>query len=235
MSKLPPRTSRTLPSNVKVRSELPFNPQLRLALAASSIQVRGRLVRRRPTGRAPVPVIQRNPDECLAGSDGAQKFYRFHKCQKRSGRSSRRSMRCRIRPTVASLTCDSTFPIMRCSPKKPFRGGCPSRRRRSGCPPTDDGRSLASYAAVVRDYIARYRVEAAEEMAFYGRSSLDVTVLSRLKGGARHSHQYRVPQAVLEMARDRLRATIPLPTRGRDFGALLSFADSIIMTDSEDR
>ena len=114
-----------------------------------------------------------------------------------------------------------------CLPHRSPRGGCPPRRRRSGCPPRDAA-SVESYAAIVRDFIVNHRKAAADDLAFYSRSPLDVAVLSRMEGDLRHSHQRRIPQAALEMARDRLRENMPLPTHVRDFGSLLSFVDSAI-------
>lgn len=117
---------------------------------------------------------------------------------------------------------------MSCLSRRFSRGGCPPHsRRRSGCPPTAAA-SLGSYAAMVRHYIVNYREAAAHEMAVYSRSSLDAAVLCRTESGTRHSHQCRIPQTALEMARDRLRENMPLPAYVRDFGSLLSFVESVI-------
>jgi len=104
--------------------------------------------------------------------------------------------------------------------------GCKPRRRNRGCPPVET--SLGSWRAIVDHYIANKRNDAASEMAFYARSSLDVVVLSRTDGRKRHDHQRRIPESSLRAALDRLDRCLPLPCDLRDFDALHQFINSAI-------
>ena len=71
---------------------------------------------------------------------------------------------------------------------------------------------LDTFERVVHDYVTEYQTRSEREMRWYAsQPSLEravaVAALSKLPSGKRHSHQRRIPAAVLEEGRDRLLAS----------------------------
>ncbi len=88
-------------------------------------------------------------------------------------------------------------------------------------------------AAIVSDYVSRFRRPADRELAYFRACRTDVdavsdAALARLPSGKRHPHQRRIPRAVLEESRARLLENLPLLERRTTFDELHELVERLI-------
>jgi hypothetical protein len=128
---------------------------------------------------------------------------------------------------VAIVAVPAATQVQSAAPQR----GC---RSRGGCRKESEP-ELATYEAIVADYIKSHRLRAAREMEFFKRlpslgEAIHLAALAKTAQGKRHDHQRRISASTLSEAERRLQAAAPSLARCRTFAELHDAVQATLRT-----